>query len=197
MRARARAPARPRKFRGEPARSAGQAVGRGGNIGREGGSGKVAMARIEADDRRGVSGVGQPSAPHAYPSPAPPKFEYHCWASVLSDAGGTEADGELLRALEARIAELSESVRKSFHIGYVSEVTVTAPGVRNHWRSAVLDVFYWLARQSRRSYGLLYFRDAHVEPDQPYRFRVQREFEDCRLAANEKSLANNWVCPHL
>jgi hypothetical protein len=33
VRARARAPARPRKFRGEPARGADQAVGRGGNIG--------------------------------------------------------------------------------------------------------------------------------------------------------------------
>jgi hypothetical protein len=33
VRARARAPARPRVFRGEPAQGADQAVGRGGNIG--------------------------------------------------------------------------------------------------------------------------------------------------------------------
>ena len=101
-------------------------------------------------------------------------FEYHCWASVLSEQGGIEADGELVRALEARIAELSESIQESFHIGHVNEVTVTASGLRNHWRSDVLDVFYWLASQSRRSYGLLYFRDDEREPGQPYRFRVQR-----------------------
>ena len=35
-------------------------------------------------------------------------------------------------------------------------------------------MFYWLARQSRRNYGLLYFRDDDIEPGQPYRFRVQR-----------------------
>jgi hypothetical protein len=101
-------------------------------------------------------------------------FEYHCWATVPPHADESEEDGRLLEALRARIADLPESTRQTFHIGYLNEVTVTASGVRNHWRADVLDVFYWLAVQSRRAYGLLYFRDDDVEPGGSYGFRVQR-----------------------
>jgi hypothetical protein len=99
-------------------------------------------------------------------------FEYHCWAVVQAD--GMEAERELVQELEERIAELSESSRKTFHLTYLNEVHVVASGLRNHAETEVIDVFHWLAERSPRSYGLLYIRNEHVEPDGTWRFEVQK-----------------------
>jgi hypothetical protein len=60
LRARARAPARPHVFRGEPARGADQAVGRGGNLkdgGRGGKTGLGATLWIVAVSAKGIVAV--------------------------------------------------------------------------------------------------------------------------------------------
>jgi hypothetical protein len=100
-------------------------------------------------------------------------FEYHCWA-IAEPEGGIEAEDALASALEARIAELEEGARDSFHVTRLNALVVTASGLRNRYQGAVLGVFEWLARECPRAYGLMYHRGEDLGADGLYRFQVQR-----------------------
>jgi hypothetical protein len=102
-------------------------------------------------------------------------FEYHGWAVVCSDVGSDEANNKLMRALQVKLAELPESTRASFQLGDPLNGlnTIMASGLRNHYRAEIVHVFWWLAQQSRRSYGLLYVRDDDVAGDKDA-FQVHR-----------------------
>lgn len=99
-------------------------------------------------------------------------FEFHCWA-VVRDRD-TAASDALLDGVEARIAELPESLRDAFHVGTINPCSVTASGVRNHYAYEILDVFHWLAAQSTSVYGILFFQDDDAGADGTDRFTVQR-----------------------
>jgi hypothetical protein len=103
-------------------------------------------------------------------------FEYHGWAVLRSDEGTDEADDALMEELRARIKELPEATRASFHVGGAVNGlrTVSASGLRNHSRAEVVEVFRWLAERSPRSYGLLYVNDDAVEEGDRDAFRVHR-----------------------
>jgi hypothetical protein len=102
-------------------------------------------------------------------------FEYHCWAVAEPDpAGGIEADDALTRAVQARIAELEDGARESFHVTNLNTLVIAASGVRSRYQGQVLAVFEWLARECPRAYGLIYLRGPDPGEDGAYRFQVQR-----------------------
>ncbi|HEU4557836.1 MAG TPA: Imm7 family immunity protein, partial [Longimicrobium sp.] len=73
--------------------------------------------------------------------------------------------------------EGAEEVPQGFHFeaGLNGFQSVLLSGLHNHHRPEVVGVFYWLAQESRRSYGLLYTRNDEVEdPADVYRWRVWR-----------------------
>jgi Immunity protein 7 len=100
-------------------------------------------------------------------------FEYHCWA-IAEPEGGIAAEDALARGLEARIEELEEAARESFHVTRLNALIVTASGLRNRSQRGVLAVFEWLARECPGAYGLIYHRGEDLGPDGLYRFQVQR-----------------------
>ena len=99
-------------------------------------------------------------------------FEYHLWAVLMAD--GVEADSALHAALLARIADLSDMSRGSFHVTTLNETHVAATGLRNHHQPEIEDIFHWIAAQSPSCYGLLYVRGEHPDADGETRFRVLR-----------------------
>jgi hypothetical protein len=102
-------------------------------------------------------------------------FEYHCWAVAEPDpAGGIEADDALTRAVQARIAEMEDGARESFHVTNLNTLVITASGVRSRYQGEVLAFFSWLARVSPRAYGLIYLRGDDLAGDGLDRFQVQR-----------------------
>lgn len=102
-------------------------------------------------------------------------FEYHCWAVAEPDPeGGIAADDALTRAVHARIAELEEGARASFHVTNLNTLLITASGVRSRYQGEVLAVFEWLARESPRAYGLIYLRGPDAGEDGLHRFQVRR-----------------------
>jgi len=102
-------------------------------------------------------------------------YEFNGWAVIESNEGTDEADGELMERLVEHLDELDEQSRKHFHTaGFVLNGfrSVFVSGLRNHPQPDVMGLFDWLARRSRRCYGLLYVRDdSWGEPD---RFDVWR-----------------------
>jgi hypothetical protein len=94
---------------------------------------------------------------------------------VQSDEGSDEADENLMLELQSSIGELPDSLQQSFHIGEPLNGfrSLTASGLRNHYRFEVIEVFRWLAQQGHRSYGLLYVRHDDVV-DNKDDFRVFR-----------------------
>ncbi|MFL6211049.1 MAG: Imm7 family immunity protein [Pyrinomonadaceae bacterium] len=116
-------------------------------------------------------------------------FEYHGWAVVRSDDGSAEADDELMHALQVRLAALPASTSASFQLGDPLNglYTIMTAGLRNHYRAEIVNVFWWLAQQSRRSYGLLYVRDDDVEGDKDV-FQVHR-----LLAGQLQALADPFL----
>ncbi|HEX6369193.1 MAG TPA: Imm7 family immunity protein [Longimicrobium sp.] len=100
-------------------------------------------------------------------------FEYHAW-TIAEPPGGLEAEDALADALQARIAELEEAARESFHVTRLNALTVTASGLRNRSQRGVLAVFEWLARECPQAYGLIYHRGEDPGEDGAYRFQVRR-----------------------
>jgi hypothetical protein len=100
-------------------------------------------------------------------------FEYHCWA-VVEGTHDPEAERALEAELYARIAELDDGARDSFHVTNLNVMLVTASGVRNHGQGDALAVFEWLARSCPGCYGLMYIRHEHPEPDGSWPFEVRK-----------------------
>lgn len=102
-------------------------------------------------------------------------FEYHCWAVAEPDpAGGIEADDALAAAVHARIAELEDGARESFHVTNLNTLVVTASGIRSRYQGQVLAVFEWLARECPLAYGLIYLRGPDAEEDRFQVWKIRR-----------------------
>lgn len=110
-------------------------------------------------------------------------FEYHCWA-VLPDFGDRDEERRLGEELNARIAELDDAARESFHVTNLNTLLVTASGLRNHAQGMVLGVFEWVAKAWPGSYGLLYVASEFPDADGQWRFHVQK-FSSGRIEALE------------
>jgi hypothetical protein len=100
-------------------------------------------------------------------------FEYHCWA-VLEGIHDPEAERALETELYARIAQLDEAARESFHVTHLNVTLVTASGLRNHAQGEALSVFEWLGRACPSCYGLMYVRHEIPEPDGSWPFEVRK-----------------------
>lgn len=104
-------------------------------------------------------------------------FEFNGWAVVEADGGGEAADHALMARLKEHVAEGKEEMPRGFHFeeGLNGFRSVLMSGMRNHPRPEVVGVFYWLAAESRRAYGLLYVRNDEVDdPADVNRWRVWR-----------------------
>src|SRR4051794_12617837 len=106
-------------------------------------------------------------------------FEYHGWAVIRSESPSGEVD--LFQRLQIKIAALSELSQQSFylHESMNSMRSMTVSGLRNHQRHEIIEVFQWLASQSRNSYGLLYI---HEDEDHAREHNYENVFRVYRLA---------------
>lgn len=100
-------------------------------------------------------------------------YEYHCWA-MLPDFGDREAEHRLRDELDARIAQLDDGSRDSFHVTNLNALVVTASGLRNHAQGLLIGVFEWIATAWPGSYGLMHIRPEHPDADGQWRFHVLR-----------------------
>jgi hypothetical protein len=127
-------------------------------------------------------------------------FEFHGWATLRVDSVDEYGD-EDEKALQAFLSELHQRIETMLIDGAIHvEIrnglhTLTIFGHNNHRQESVIDLFRWVAMNSRGSYGLLFIHD-----DEDYKRGgdYTNQFRVWKLALGElEELDDPFLSPYI